>query len=655
MAESSTFKAAEVFVNTPVDRSFTYCIPAGLSVAPGMRVKVNFAGRNITGFVSSLHNNLPENIELKEIIEVIDNEPIFDDRLVELVRYTADSYISSAGEAFSKALPAGISALTRKKIKRDVVFTGDRINLTPEQQSIYDSILASDKRAHLIFGITGSGKTEIYMKLAVEMISRGKSVIYMVPEIGLSSQIYQRLYEVFGDQLILYHSHLTANERFKNWLSFYRGDARIVIGTRSSVFLQCPDLGLIIVDEEQDASYKEHSTPRYNARRIAFFRAIKDEAILVLGSATPSIETLYAAEKGGIVLHRLESRYGESSLPEIEIVKMKSGGDEISPRLKLFTRQALQKGMQALYLLNRRGFSPVVMCEDCGAVVECPHCSIGMNYHKNGDLICHYCSYSIAKPEKCGKCSSGAVITIGSGTQRIEENIQKEFPEYRIFRLDQDSAKKKNTVNDLIDMMDNREVDILLGTQMISKGFNFKGIVVSGIIMADIGLNMPDFRASEKIFSLLVQVAGRSGRGEHAGRVVIQTLNENHSIFEFIRKQDYWSFYKSELKLRKVLNYPPFSRLARLVARGIDENKVIEIAEKISDELDNLILSENSPVEKLGPAQAPLAKIGGNYRHHVILKGPSLKDLTELIKKTLANIKPGKVYIEIDIDPVEML
>ena len=655
MTELNTFKAAEVFVNTPVDRSFTYTIPQSMHVTPGMRVKVNFAGRNIAGFVSSLHNNLPDDLALKEIIEVIDSEPIFDDRLIDLARYTADSYLSSAGEALSKALPAGVSALTRKKANKDIVFTGDRINLTPHQQSIYDSILESEKSVHLIFGITGSGKTEIYMKLAVEMISRGKSVIYMVPEIGLSSQIYRRLYEVFGDQLILYHSHLTANERFKNWLSFYRGDARIVIGTRSSVFLQCPDLGLIIADEEQDGSYKEHSTPRYNARRIAFYRSIKDKAILVLGSATPSIETLYAAEKGGIVLHRLESRYGNSVLPEIEIVKMKSGKDEISPRLKLFTRQALQRGMQALYLLNRRGFSPVVMCEECGAVVECPHCSIGMNYHRNGDLLCHYCSYSITKPEKCSKCSSGSIIIIGSGTQRIEENIQKEFPDYRIFRLDQDSAKKKNAVNELIEMMDKGEVDILLGTQMISKGFDFKGIVVSGIIMADIGLNMPDFRASEKIFSLLVQVAGRSGRGEHGGRVVIQTLNENHSIFEFIKKQDYWSFYKSELKLRRALNYPPFSRLARLVARGNDEAKVIEIAEKISDELESLILSENSPVEKLGPAQAPIARISGNYRYHIILKGPTLNDLTGLIKKTVAKIKPGKVYIEIDIDPVEML
>jgi primosomal protein N' (replication factor Y) len=655
MVKSSVFRAAEVLLNTPVDRSFTYAVPEGMEIAFGVRVKVNFAGRRIRGFVVQLHNEIPDNIELKNILEVIDKEPLFDERLIDLIRYTADSYLSSSGEALSKALPAGLSSGTRVKIGSKVEFTDRKIELTPEQEKIYNSISGSDKKAHLIFGITGSGKTEIYMKLAMDAIARGKSVIYMVPEIGLSSQIYGRLFAVFGDQLILYHSHLTANQRYKNWLSFYRGEAGIVVGTRSSVFMQCPDPGLIIVDEEQDASYKEHSSPRYNARRIAFYRAMKEDALLVMGSATPSIETLYAAEKGSIILHRLDERYGSRSLPEIEIVKSRSGGNEVSPRLKLFTNQAVQKGMQALYLLNRRGFSPVVMCEACGKVVECPHCSIGMNYHKGGMLLCHYCSYTIVKPERCGSCSSESIITLGSGTQRIEDIVQKEFPAYRLFRLDQDSARKKNTVNGLIEKMEKREIDILIGTQMISKGFDFKGVAVAGIIMADVGLNMPDFRASEKIFSLMVQLAGRSGRGDEKGKVIIQTLNENHPVFEFIIKQDYWGFYKSELKLRKMLNYPPFSRLARLVVRGSVQEKVSEVSENLSKEIDTVIDSTGVSVEKLGPAEAPLSKIGGNYRYHIILKGNTLKDITGLVKRAIQNVKTGKTYIEVDIDPVEML
>lgn len=655
MHNSIPLKAAEVIVNTPVDRSFIYSIPEGLDLSPGMRVKVNFAGRNIIGYVISLHNDFPENVETKDILEVVDKEPIFDKRLIDLARYTADSYLSSAGEALSKALPSGISTSTRLRAKREMPFTGEDINLTKHQEMVYNAITASDKKAHLIFGVTGSGKTEIYMKLALDVLAKGESVIYLVPEIGLSSQIYERLYRVFGDKLVLYHSHLTANQRYKNWLGFYKGEASIAVGTRSSIFMQCPKPGLIIVDEEQDASYKEHSSPRYNARRIAFYRAMKEDALLVLGSATPSIETLYATENGSIMLHRLEERYGNKPLSEIEIVKINSGRNEISSRLKLYTKQAVEKGMQAIYLLNRRGFSPVVLCEDCGKVVECPHCSIGMTYHKNGFLLCHYCSYAADMPQRCEDCSSESIKAIGAGTQRIEDIVQKEFPDLRLFRLDQDSARKKNTVDDLIKMMDNNEVDILIGTQMISKGFDFKGVVVSGIIMADIGLHMPDFRASEKIFALLVQAAGRSGRGEHRGRVIIQTLNENHPVFEFIKKQDYWSFYRSELKLRKILNYPPFSRLARLVIRGTVVEKVIEVSENLSSELDVALAKSGYAIEKLGPAEAPLAKIGGNFRYHIILKGSSLKDLTFLIKQSLLKIKPGKVYIEVDIDPVEML
>ncbi len=260
MVKLPVFKAAEVLLNTPVDRSFTYSIPEGMDITSGVRVRVDFAGRRIIGFVVQLHNEIPDSIELKNIIEVIDNEPIFDERLIDLIRYTADSYLSSSGEALSKALPSGLSSCTRIKKCGEVEFADRKIHLTPEQEKIYNSISRSEKKAHLIFGVTGSGKTEIYMKLAMDVISRGKSVIYMVPEIGLSSQIYGRLFDVFGDKLILYHSHLTANQRYKNWLSFYRGEASIVVGTRSSVFMQCPDPGLIIVDEEQDASYKEHSS-----------------------------------------------------------------------------------------------------------------------------------------------------------------------------------------------------------------------------------------------------------------------------------------------------------------------------------------------------------------------------------------------------------
>lgn len=646
---------AEIAVNTPVNRTFSYRIPEGMCVVPGVRVMVDFNRRKMTGYVISVHNVAPEGFEAKDIIAVIDDSPLFDERLTDLARYVSDSYISSVGEALSKALPSGESSKLRPSSANRNSIMRNQASLTVEQQKVYTDIMNSDGGVHLIFGVTGSGKTEIYINAALDTIGRGRSVIYLVPEITLSSQIFDRLQKVFGNDLVLYHSGLTQNQRLANWRKFQRGEAKIAVGTRSSVFLQAPDLGLIIIDEEQDPSYKEQSSPRYNAKRIAYYRSVKERATLILGSATPSIETMYSAEKGAIKFHCLEQRFGGASLPEIEIVKVRGSGDEISPRLKLFTNRAVKSGNQAVYLLNRRGFAPFVLCEDCGAAVECPHCSIGMNYHRNRGLLCHYCGHTDDVPEVCGKCGSGAIVKLGSGTQKIEEIIQGEFPGYRIFRLDQDTARKRDTAQELIDKMEKREIDILLGTQMVSKGFDFHGVTVAGIIMADIGLNMPDFRSTERVFSLLLQLAGRSGRGEDSGRVIIQTLNETNQLFDYLKRQDYTGFYNSELSIRRMLDYPPFSRLARVVFRGKDETEVSDAASQLSAEMERIILAEKVQITRLGPAQAPFVRIGGNYRYHIILKGRRLEDLQMLIRKSMAVYRSKSVYAEIDIDPVDML
>jgi len=296
-----------------------------------------------------------------------------------------------------------------------------------------------------------------------------------------------------------------------------------------------------------------------------------------------------------------------------------------------------------------------VLCEECGTPVECPHCSIGMNYHKNKGMLCHYCGYGFPFPDKCSKCGSESMQKLGSGTQKIEETISLEFPNFRIFRLDQDSVRKKDTVYDLLDMMNKGEIDILLGTQMVSKGFDFHKVTVAGIILADIGLNIPDFRATEKIFSLLMQLSGRTGRGGSEGRVIIQTFNDRHMIFNYIKNQDYWGFYREELKIRKMINYPPFARLARIVLRGKSEENVSEAADRFSAELRNNPSVKNSDVSLLGPSPAPLTKIGGNYRYHIILKCKRLKELNKLIKTALDSYKPRAVFVEIDIDPVDML
>lgn len=648
-----------LYVPYPLESKYTYAVPEHMNVLPGMRVKVNFAGRVTTGYVVEATEHRPDDFDVKNLIEVIDDEPIFDSKLITLAGNVASAYLSSAGEVLSLALPSGMRASDRYAHPFDRPSENDLPELTREQNDIFNEITgnSSESSTHLIFGITGSGKTRVYIELARDVILRGRSVIFLVPEISLSSQVFGRLYSVFGDELIIYHSHLTGNQRLHNWKKFYSGQAKIAVGTRSSIFLQCPDLGLIIIDEEHDGSYKEHSTPRYNARRIAMFRSKDEHARVVMGSATPSLESLYAAERKILSLHRLSRRYGGAKLPDIEIIRVHAGKqtDMLSPQLKLLTKKAVDRGEQAIFLLNRRGFSPLVLCDSCGAVVECPHCNISLCYHKGDEMICHYCGYKRKMPQRCDSCYEESLIKIGSGTQKVEDSIAAVFPDMKVFRLDQDTSRKKGTVYDLIDKMNSGEIDILLGTQMVAKGFDFHNVTVVGVLMADIGINLPDFRAPERIFSLLMQVAGRSGRGSLAGKVIIQAINTSHDVFKYIGHQDYQGFYRSEIETRKLMGYPPFTRIARLLVRGKDEQKVIESMEQLRDALISQIAKADNRITLLGPSSAPFAKIGGNYRYHIILKSAQADILRTVIHNSRKVISGRDVYLEIDIDPYDML
>ena len=654
-------KYADVYVGYPIDGSFTYLIAPDKNIQPGIRVRVNFRNKVVTAFVFRVHENRPDLKEIKEILQIIDASPIFDNRLVALTEYTAVNYICNTGEVMAMALPSGEKPSARYKHPfKNRKPVNKNIKLSSEQKTIYLDILNSYKTGqpfHLIFGITGSGKTEIYIELAKHIMSLGRSVIYLVPEITLSSQIFERLYNVFHNDLIVYHSRLTANQRLHNWIRFYNGDAKIAVGTRSAVFLQCPNLGLIIIDEEQDWSYKEHSTPRYHARRLAYHRCRTENALMVMGSATPSVESLYIAEQGVFRLHNLKSRFGEAVLPEIEILKVdpKKGEALLSPRIMLQTKRSLSQGNQAIFLLNRRGFSPVVFCEDCKEVLHCPHCNISLNFHKTGKVICHYCGYSRDMPDKCPECSSENIVKLGAGTQKLEEMINKSFPENNIFRLDQDSTRKKYAIFDIVEKMSKGEIDILLGTQMVAKGFDFHNVAIVGVLLADIGLNMPDFRASERIFSLLIQGAGRCGRGNVRGKVIIQTLDPDNPIFKFLKNHDYIGFYKYELSMRKLLQYPPFTRITRLLIRGKKEEKVIESINNLKNALEKEIVSSNSPVAVLGPVSAPLSRISNYYRYHIILKSEEIESIRKAVR-AVKNIVTGKdIYLEIDIDPYDVL
>ncbi|TAL30948.1 MAG: primosomal protein N' [Spirochaetes bacterium] len=650
-------KYADVYVGYPVEGSFTYRVPEGMDAFPGMRARVNFKNRTVTAFVHRVHGETPA-FKTKDIQSLIDPAPIFDERFTALCAFVADNYFSSMGEAMAMALPSGQRPSARHE--EDAGVSAGALVLTEEQQAACDAIFAArdtGERAHLVFGVTGSGKTELYMALARRVMDEGKSVIYLVPEISLSSQVFTRLRGMFGNELIVYHSMLTANQRLHNWLKFMRGEARIAVGTRSAVFLQAPDLGLLIIDEEHDGSYKEHSSPRYNARRVAFRRARDEGALLVMGSATPSVESLYAAERGMMRLHMLRKRYGGATLPNIEIARLESLSPSkmLSTPLLLGTTKALDEGGQAIFFLNRRGFAPFLICAGCGAVQECPHCSISLNFHRDETLRCHYCGHSRRVPEVCPSCGDAKLEKVGTGTQRLEHAVEKAFAGRRIFRLDQDSARRKGTAGDLVAGMQSGAIDILLGTQMVAKGFDFHGVTLVGVILADVGLNIPDFRASERIFSLLLQVAGRCGRGSSPGRVIIQTLNGDAEIFEFLVRHDYAGFYRRELELRKACSYPPFSRLARLLARGPSEERVARTIQEIAGALRPVVSAEGSGTVMLGPVEAPLAKIGGNFRHHIILKSRDNEALRRAITTARACVIPHNVYLEIDVDPVELM
>lgn len=648
----------EVYVPLPLRGTFTYSVPEQFDVRPGMRVQVPFRGRKLTAPVVSLHSDVPREYQVKDIIEVIDSEPLFDERLVKLCEYSATYYLGFTGEAFAQALPSGTSPSSRFKapFQREARPAAE---LTDEQDAAFHSILEGLEtepplRGHLLHGVTGSGKTEVYIALAKKMMEEGKSVLYLVPEISLSSQIFSRLYNVFGDELVLYHSALTPNQRLHHWMKFYKGEARIAIGTRSALFMQCPELGAVIIDEEQDGSYKEQGSPRYSARRLAMFRAEEEKALVVMGSATPQIETLYSAKQGSLGYHQLRERYAGALLPAIEVVRLRGKEKQslMSSKLVHYTREALESGNQAIFLLNRRGFAPMVMCDSCGYVAECPHCSISLNYHRDGSMHCHYCGYLRPLPSRCPKCESEDIAVVGAGTQRVEESISELIPGARVFRLDQDTARQKGKAAALVEAMEAGDVDILLGTQMVAKGFDFNRVAVVGVLMADIGMNLPDFRATERIFSLLLQVAGRGGRGQVKGRVVIQTLNEENELYAFLRGHAYGSFYERELAVRKMAGYPPFMRVLRILGRGPDAAEVQGVMSEVVRHLEKI---RDPSVQILGPVEAPLSKVADNYRIHLIMKGPSISLMQTMASRIDRTVAGKKVYLEFDVDPVEML
>jgi primosomal protein N' (replication factor Y) len=537
--------------------------------------------------------------------------------------------------------------------------------LNPAQQAAYDAIYnaiaARQFHAFLLYGVTGSGKTEIYLNAIQAVVAQGRGALLLVPEIALTPAMASQFFSRFGDRVAILHSAFTDVERTDQWRRIRSGAASVVVGTRSGVFAPVRNLGLIVVDEEHDGSYKQEETPRYNGRDVALVRAQAARACVVLGSATPSLESRYNAARGKYTLLTLPGRIEARPMPEVELIDMRQEFLEtrqqatFSRKLVDAIGQRLENGEQTIILLNRRGFSSFVACRSCGERVQCANCSLTLTFHKRDRrLLCHYCGYAEKVPSVCPKCGSDKVYFLGVGSERVEEELHRAFPTARVARLDRDTVTGKRQYEAILDGFREGSFDILVGTQMIAKGHDIPNVTLVGVVSADVGLGMPDFRAAERTFQLLTQVAGRAGRGNLPGIVLIQTINPDHYAVRMAAAQDYQAFYEKELEFRRAMSYPPFSAMANVLVRA--EKK--ELALRMSADLGMLLTPPPEKLRVLGPAEAPVPRLKAEYRYQLLIKSASRVALNALLQKVRAFALERKwpaTALVIDVDPLTLM
>lgn len=812
-------KFAQIVVGLPVNEVFTYSVPFHLQerIGIGMRVFVPFGKRSLTGYVIGFVDS-SERSDIKELIEILDEKPIFDKNMLKLTKWVSDYYFSSWGEVLKAALPKGIDIKgyeiikisnlgrellekpfskkdARKKIlevlissnglkinkirektgirnlspyllkleeaglitvekkrekaldtikkekcirlsaeiknvdiikevcpkapsqarlletlfkkgelslkeareeirglssiikaleekgliqiyERECISISEKeypsegfLKLNPHQEKALQYILkgidSKDFIPFLLHGITGSGKTEVYIQAIASILKQEKSALFLVPEISLTPQLVKRFKDRFGTGIAVLHSGLSSRKRLFEWERVRRNQASIVIGTRSAVFAPVKDLGIIIVDEEHDSSYKQEESPRYNGRDVAIIRAKHARIPIVLGSATPSLESFYNAKVGKYKYLHLPERIDNRPLPEVEIIDLRTLDHPqeksvfLSPLLEEAIRGALSKKEQVLLFLNRRGFANFVMCRDCGHVFKCLNCSVSLTYYAQGKLgRCHYCGFSIKIPDTCSKCQGVRIESFGIGTQKIEDELKRLFKDYSITRVDRDSTRRKDSHEVLFHRIRNKEVDILIGTQMITKGHDFPDITLVGVILADGALNIPDFRSGERAFQLLNQVAGRAGRGKQKGRVIIQTFNPEHYSVVKTKTHDFEGFYEKEITFRRQLNYPPYARLAVVKIEGFSEKRVVDSINSLKEIFINLT-KEKKEIEVLGPARGVPLKVKNRYRWVMLLKSKEVSSLNRTIRQGMAKLRKtakgnGATHISIDMDPTRV-
>jgi len=557
-------------------------------------------------------------------------------------------------EILEEPLELPRSGITGRGLRADFDFNSAQLAALERIRAAVD---AHSFEGILLHGVTGSGKTAVYLSIMKSVLDSGRSAILLVPEIGLTPAVAADVHAVFGDEVAILHSALSDKERAEHWHRIRRGEARAVVGTRSAVFAPVSNLALIIVDEEQDSSYKQEETPRYHARDVAVMRAKLSDAVVVLGSATPSLESYFNAKKGRYVLMEMPDRVEKRSLPEVELVDMRQEFQEtgheqvVSRKLNEEIRRRLERKEQAMVLLNRRGYSPVVLCRTCGKTLECKNCAIALTHHKvKHRMECHYCGFMAPVPKNCASCGSEYVYFLGTGSEKLEELLHGLFPQARIARLDRDTVGSHADFERALNALDTGELDLLVGTQMIAKGHDIHGVTLVGVVGADMALGMPDFRAAERTFQLLTQVAGRAGRGEVPGKVVLQTYFPEHYAVQYAAQHDFAGFYEKELRFRSWMHYPPYSSLANVMVRSAKLDDTLRWSGALGRWFEK---TRHEGVRVLGPAAAPIERLKRDYRYHFILKSPSRQKLNSLLREMLAqvakeNIPRTNVIVDVD-------
>lgn len=583
-------------------------------------------------------------------------------------------YFTGAANATLRSLEkSGILRLEHREVFRRVtVEAGERAAppvLNAEQQAAFEGLdaLAAAGRpaAALLYGVTGSGKTQVYLRLIYEALARGRTAMVLVPEIALTPQLLRIFASHFGDDIAVLHSSLRAGERYDEWKRVRSGQARVVIGTRSAVFAPLRNLGLLILDEEQESTYKSENVPKYHARDVAKYRCAQNDALLVLGSATPSVESMYHARRGDYRLFTLRRRYNEQAMPEVLIADMKQelrvgNGTSLSGPLRAGLAAAMETGEQSILFLNRRGASRMVTCGECGEVPTCPRCSVHLTYHSaNGRLMCHYCGHSEPLPDACPSCG-GALNFLGYGTQKVEEELHAAFPGREILRMDTDTVSATQSHEKLLSRFEKERIPVLVGTQMVAKGLDFENVTLVGVISADLSLYVDDYRAGERTFSLLTQVVGRAGRGAKQGRAVIQTFTPENDVIRCAARQDYDSFYEQEIELRRMRLCPPFRELFVLTASGPLESAVLRTCMRLRRSLEGWLAQppfRDWELTVLGPAPASVAKINDRYRYRLTLAAQNTKEIRAMVAHLVRCAQTDKenkgVSVSADVNPLD--